>query len=268
MKAKMILGSLLTLTLLTTNVNMYAFAQEGEKLSDAELLIQEKFDKTPAEAHDAVISMQNNNMTDEEILNWTQTMEEGTTEEYAQAAKEKMQEQQQDNEAKNSIQSRANLAIGAKGDIIIDARKGSNSSSNSYWSVGHTALVSKDTNYTIESYALDWAPTNRIVGGKAKSGPEMYHNRWGAYKTDVYHLKVKGRNADKSEGAYKYARAQVDANKPYSYEFLNKRRTSHFYCSSLVWRAWYEQGIDVDYITIDPVVTPMEILKSSNTIIQ
>ncbi|MBK3494001.1 hypothetical protein JFL43_03825 [Viridibacillus sp. YIM B01967] len=82
-------------------------------------------------------------------------------------------------------------------------------------------------------------------------------------KKDVYLLKVKG----KSEGAYKYARAQVDANKPYSYQFLNKRRTSHFYCSSLVWRAWLEQGIDVDYITIDTVVTPMEILKSNNTII-
>lgn len=132
----------------------------------------------------------------------------------------------------------------------------------------YCALVSKNTEHTIESFALDWSPKERISGGKPKSGPEMYHNRWGGYDKNVYFLKVKGKTVNKSEGAYDYAKAQVNANKPYNYEFLNKWRTSHFYCSSLVWRAWKEQNIDVDYITIDTVGTPMEILKSDNTILK
>ncbi|MGE7919120.1 hypothetical protein ACQKM9_09240 [Viridibacillus sp. NPDC093762] len=179
MKSKMIIGSILTLTLLSTNINTYAFAQEGEELRSAELLIQEKIDKTELEAHDAVISMQNNDMTDEQILNWAHTMQEGTTEQYAQAAREKMQEQQLNEEEEEvSIQPRASSsAIGSKGNIIIDARHGGNSYSNSYWSVGHTALVSKNIEYTIESFALDWSPKGRIVGGAQKTGPEMYHNR-------------------------------------------------------------------------------------------
>ncbi|MBK3494002.1 hypothetical protein JFL43_03830 [Viridibacillus sp. YIM B01967] len=95
MKSKMIIGSILTLALLSTNINTYAFAQEGEELRSAKLLIQEKFNKTEMEAHDAVTSMQNNDMTDEDILKWAHSMQEGTSEQYEQAAREKMQEQQQ-----------------------------------------------------------------------------------------------------------------------------------------------------------------------------
>lgn len=136
----MIIGSILTFALVITNIHMYILAEGEDELKSAELLIQEKFDKTESEAHEAVLLMQNNNMTDEEILNWSQTMQEGTTEQYAEAAREKMQEQQLNEKEEDDIQLRANpFSLGEKGDIIIDAREGSNSSSNSYWSVGHTA---------------------------------------------------------------------------------------------------------------------------------
>lgn len=35
--------------------------------------------------------------------------------------------------------------------------------------------------------------------------------------------------------------------KPYSFDYLNKYRTDQFYCSSLVWRSYADQGVDIDY---------------------
>lgn len=205
-------------------------------------------------------------MSDKEILKFAKTVQKGTTDDFDKAVEEKYKKQGITVKNKVKTAGSSHKAIGIKGDIIVDARQGSNSSSNAYWSVGHSALVSKNTSYTIESFAKDWAPKSRIVGGKQKSGPEMYYNRWGGY-SKVYLLRAKGRTASKAEKAYAYAKKQVTSNKPYSYQFLNKKRTSHFYCSSLVWRAWYEQSINIDYVKYDSVVTPLELVKSNNTVI-
>jgi uncharacterized protein YycO len=40
--------------------------------------------------------------------------------------------------------------------------------------------------------------------------------------------------------------AKTHLGKPYSYDFNNKWRTDKFYCSSLVWRGYYDAGWDID----------------------
>lgn len=166
LKLKSIIGFILTIILVIPNLHTYAFSKEKDQLKSAELLIQEKFNKTEAEAHEAVQIMQNHKMTNEEILNWAETMQEGTTEQYEEAAREKLQKQQLSEIKDSDIRLRTNpfslgkvpLVNGYKGNIIIDTRQGGNRFSNSYWSAGHRAFISKNTVNTIDSFALDWSP--------------------------------------------------------------------------------------------------------------
>lgn len=45
-----------------------------------------------------------------------------------------------------------------------------------------------------------------------------------------------------------YAYIQSDVQpKPYNYAIWNKWDTTKFYCSSLVWRAYYNNGVDIDF---------------------
>lgn len=39
-----------------------------------------------------------------------------------------------------------------------------------------------------------------------------------------------------------------------------------YHCSQLVWRAWLNQGNDIDYITADSIVTPAELVNSPATV--
>lgn len=51
--------------------------------------------------------------------------------------------------------------------------------------------------------------------------------------------------------------------KPYSWDFWHKERTDTFYCSSLLWRAYYDAGMDIDYDG-GGLVTPDDIARSPN----
>lgn len=51
--------------------------------------------------------------------------------------------------------------------------------------------------------------------------------------------------------------------KPYNWDFWHKERTDSFYCSSLIWRAYYDAGMDIDYDG-GGLVTPDDIARSPN----
>lgn len=51
--------------------------------------------------------------------------------------------------------------------------------------------------------------------------------------------------------------------KPYSWDFWHKERTDAFYCSSLLWRAYYDAGMDIDYDG-GGFVSPDDIARSPN----
>ncbi|WP_374723721.1 YiiX/YebB-like N1pC/P60 family cysteine hydrolase [Calidifontibacillus erzurumensis] len=138
--------------------------------------------------------------------------------------------------------------LGTYGDILVAYNASS-------WGIdfgypGHAGIVSNTSGKTVESFPED--------------GVQYHTNDWGS-RENVYAMYVKGATTTKYKGAATYAANQI--GKDYNWNFVNPWTEDSFYCSQLVWKAWKSQGIDVDYITIDPIVTPMEIAKSKNTII-
>lgn len=146
-----------------------------------------------------------------------------------------------------NINSRSS-SLGTYGDILVSYNASS-------WGInfgypGHAGIVSNTNGYTIESYPSD--------------GVQYHTNDWGS-RNNVYAMSVKGASSSNYVGAAGYAYTKL--GKPYNWNFVNPWSEDSFYCSQLVWKAWKTQGIDVDYVTIDPIVTPMEIAKSGNTTI-
>ncbi|ASR46344.1 hypothetical protein B4V02_06455 [Paenibacillus kribbensis] len=137
-------------------------------------------------------------------------------------------------------------SLGTVGDILVAYNASS-------WGIdfgypGHAAIVSLISGKTVESFPDD--------------GVQYHTNDWRS-RSNVYGMSVKGASGSQYRGAAQYAANQI--GKRYNWNFVDPWREDRFYCSQLVWKAWKTQGIDVDYITIDPVVTPMEIAKSGNT---
>ncbi|AWI35559.1 septation ring formation regulator EzrA [Bacillus safensis] len=145
-------------------------------------------------------------------------------------------------------------SMGTKGDVLVSYEINSGSASIG---VGHAAIVAQNSSNTVESWAKSYSP-------KKQDGVRKYPNTWNT-KKKVYGLWVKGSSNAKYIGAAKYAEKQASNKKPYNWNFLNKNTTKSFYCSQLAWRAWKNQGIDIDNIKWDTIVTPMELVKSNNT---
>ncbi|MBA4600985.1 YiiX/YebB-like N1pC/P60 family cysteine hydrolase [Thermoactinomyces mirandus] len=133
---------------------------------------------------------------------------------------------------KSSSGIKAQAAIGLPGDILVTL-DGTSSGSLS-WAGGHAAVVSDLSGYTVESF-----------GNKGDlNGVRHWINDWTTRYEKVKGLRVSGAsNADYSYAA-SYARAQI--GKPYNYNFFNIETTSSFYCSQLVWRAFYNRGFDLN----------------------
>lgn len=110
---------------------------------------------------------------------------------------------------------------------------------------------------TVESYPKSRSPIK-------KEGVQHYSDRW-SKRSKVYILTVKGVSDTKYSKAAKYAMSQ--SGKSYNWVFANKFRVDKYYCSQLVWRAWNKQGKEIDYVTKDTIVTPIELVKSKNTTI-
>lgn len=150
-----------------------------------------------------------------------------------------------ENELQATAAKASSSVLGSYGDVLI-------AYSASSWGInfgypGHAAIVAVANNRTVESFPAD--------------GVQYHTNDW-RNRSKVYAARVKGATATKYNKAASYAASQI--GKDYNWNFVNAMTTDRFYCSQLVWRAWKEQGIDIDYVTIDPIVSPMEIAKSGN----
>ena len=154
----------------------------------------------------------------------------------------------------NSKKKGKSSAFGYPGDIMIkyNYRKGQ----FYFFTPGHAAIVDNDPEWTIESFPKFVAK---------RSGVRRYRNKWGKKKHKTIATYVKFASQRKCIKAAKYAKAQV--GKKYNIIFPNKTTVKKFYCSQLVWRAWINQGIDLDCPNLgkyDPVL-PIELLRSKRT---
>lgn len=147
-------------------------------------------------------------------------------------------------------------ALGLVGQILVTT---DSSSSSSAGIMGHAAIVSSNSAYTIESYGAGYQPSGYA------SGVQRYTNTWGN-KSGVYLLDAKHDTSLQCTSAASTASGYI--GKPYNVIFSNKTTTTAFYCSQLVWRAWKSVGVDIDDADngTSPVWPP-EIVSSKNTIV-
>ncbi|GEP64318.1 hydrolase [Clostridium beijerinckii] len=124
----------------------------------------------------------------------------------------------------NSLDSEGSLnSVGSAGDILVTPATVFGNGPIT----GHAGMVDLNPDLTIESMT--------------SGGVRRYTNDWKTRYTKALCATVK--NAD-PEQAVDYASSKIGSS--YNYNFLNKWKTDTFYCSQLVWRAYIEQGIDLD----------------------
>ncbi|MBN7575800.1 MULTISPECIES: YiiX/YebB-like N1pC/P60 family cysteine hydrolase [Clostridium] len=124
----------------------------------------------------------------------------------------------------NSVDSEAAPnSVGSSGDILVTPATVFGNGPIT----GHAGMVDLNPDLTIESMT--------------SGGVRRYTNDWKTRYTKALCATVK--NAD-PEQAVDYATSKIGSS--YNYNFLNKWKTDTFYCSQLVWRAYIEQGIDLD----------------------
>lgn len=139
-------------------------------------------------------------------------------------------------------------AVGNAGDILVTLE--GKSSGSSAWAGGHAGVVSDVSGYVVESF-----------GNKGDlNGVRHWPNDWATRYSHVRGLWVSGAGSSHYAYAASYSRNQIGL--PYNYNFFNVSTTSSFYCSQLVWRAWYNQGWDLND---GGAVWPVDLIESSHT---
>lgn len=119
-------------------------------------------------------------------------------------------------------------SLGVYGDILITPF-GQSSSGGSF--TGHAGIVCLDSDYSMEAYTGD--------------GVQRRVNDWKKRYPKVIDAGIEGPAWKKHYvGAAQYAENRKGFG--YNANIMNKWTTKKFYCSQLVWRAWYEQGFDLD----------------------
>lgn len=114
-------------------------------------------------------------------------------------------------------------SVGSCGDILVTPSTIFGNGSIT----GHAGIVDLNSDLTIESMP--------------SGGVRRYTNDWKTRYTKALCATV----IDGDPGqAVDYASSKMGSS--YNYNFLNKWNTDKFYCSQLVWRAYIEQGIDLD----------------------
>ncbi|AIM16138.1 hypothetical protein HW35_07385 [Bacillus sp. X1(2014)] len=134
-------------------------------------------------------------------------------------------------------------ALGTNGDILITY-----DNKTSGWNHGHAAIVRWDNSYVIEAWP--------------NAGVRYYTNNWKSRFTTWKGLWVSGADGADYDYAEYYARLQH--GDPYSVAY-GKYQDSYWYCSLLVWKAWYQAGFDLDDDG-GVLVTPGDIDQDSQTI--
>ncbi|SDZ31078.1 Permuted papain-like amidase enzyme, YaeF/YiiX, C92 family [Evansella caseinilytica] len=148
-----------------------------------------------------------------------------------------------------------NPVLGKKGNILVTL----DSSSSSGYFGGHAAIVSDySSNWTVEAFAKGFSPQS-----PKESGVMWQINNWRTRYKTVAGYNVKGATSTDYSKAGKYAESQI--GKPYNFDFTDKKTTSSFYCSQLVWRAWKKQGYEIDGVS-NGVVWPKDLTKSKNVV--
>jgi uncharacterized protein YycO len=140
--------------------------------------------------------------------------------------------------------------IGQPGDILVTL---DGTSAGFEWAGGHTGIVSDVPGYVVEAFG------NKSL---SQNGVRHWVNDWKTRYKKVKALWVKGAKAEDYAYVATYNRQQL--GKKYNYNFFNIKTTSRFYCSQLVWRAWYNRGWDLNYG--GSAVWPVDLLRSPHTI--
>lgn len=139
-------------------------------------------------------------------------------------------------------------SMGNTGDVLI-TMSGS-SSTHVAWVGGHAALVVDGYN-TIEAFGN---------AGSTKDGVRYWSNNFRNRYSDAKGYSVSGTTSVKRQTAVNYAKTKLYS--PYNFNFFNKFDNTTYYCSQIVWRAWQQQGIDLDY-NGGTAVWPGDLDKSS-----
>lgn len=118
--------------------------------------------------------------------------------------------------------------------------------------LGHASLV--------ETLGGIWCISSWPGNETRPDGVQYEYNEW-SNKTNIYGLRVKAGTAISRAAAVENARNYVNTSPriPYNWSYLNKFKTSAFYCSQLVWRCWYDAGVNIDRNPFDTVVSPAEL---------
>jgi len=113
---------------------------------------------------------------------------------------------------------------------------------------GHAGMV-YSSSLTIESFAdgVNW----------------HLYSHWEDDYDKVFEYYV---NAYGNQPVYAVQYATQQIGDPYNYNFFNVLNEDKFYCSQLVWRAWYEAGYDLDGIT-NGVVAPVDLTEADDATI-
>lgn len=114
--------------------------------------------------------------------------------------------------------------IGQTGDILVTPNSVTGSLS------GHAGIINLWHKYTTESYPND--------------GVQRRDNNWKTRYAKVICGEPKNVPVGPGLAAARYAESRKGFG--YNWSFGNKWTTDRFYCSQLVWRAWYNQGYDLD----------------------
>ncbi|WOO87510.1 YiiX/YebB-like N1pC/P60 family cysteine hydrolase [Mollicutes bacterium LVI A0039] len=149
------------------------------------------------------------------------------------------------------------------GDFLVNHSSPSN---NSKSFIGHAAIIetkgsSPGTTYTMEAYGRGFQPYGGF-GVKRFNYNRVWHQDYKSkqsfnYVPSKYHPNVSAAN----KNAAKYAREQDGM--PYNYNFFNTKTTDKFYCSQLVYRAWLEQGVNLNQG--GGIVTPADLYQDSDS---
>lgn len=101
-----------------------------------------------------------------------------------------------------------------------------------------------------------------------KAGVKWGKNNWEKNKSAVYGLIVVNGSINGSEAAAtEYCRLRVNKYS-YNYNYLDVWTRSRFYCSQLVWAAYYDTyGINLNTATFGEAIHPMELVNSPETIL-
>ncbi len=160
--------------------------------------------------------------------------------------------QKTDKMTKQSVVLPASLSSVAPGDVFVSFT--GTTSGIDFALVGHASLAETSGGvWAISSWPESKSPSG--VNGV------QYEYRYWDNLSKIYALRVKGSTSTTRNNAVNNARAIASRNPrpPYNWFFLNKFTTSSFYCSQLVWRAWYDAGVNIDRFPYDTVVSPAEL---------